>query len=141
MNSEIWKAIDGYEGIYEISDHGRVRSIPRVGTKGGIIMPRKRNGYYAVDLCRDGKKATRDVHRLVAIAFIDNDDELPLINHRDENRLNNMADNLEWCTAQYNVTYGNGIKKMLETRKRNKALQIKSTSLEDHHNGGFLMQF
>lgn len=113
---ENWKEIKGYEGLYEISDAGNVRSVDRCITysngvkhnyKGKIIVPVIHRNYYAVTLHKDNKKRTFKVHRLVAEAFIENPLNLPYVNHKDENKLNNSVSNLEWCTAQYNSNYGN----------------------------------
>lgn len=114
--SEIWKAIPGYEGIYEVSNLGGVRSLPRVifiPSKNGVVYPYRHKGkvikphlnnmgYFYVGLC--GKKEL--VHRLVAMAFVPNPDNLSCVNHKDENTKNNNAENLEWCTFQYNLDYG-----------------------------------
>lgn len=114
--SEVWKAVPGYEDLYEVSDQGRVRSLPRdydmpskLGNiysyhhKGKVLKPVFRiSGHAYVNLC--GKKVY--VHRLVAMAFIPNPDNLQYVNHKDENPKNNHADNLEWCTFQYNLYYG-----------------------------------
>jgi hypothetical protein len=68
-------------------------------------------GYKIVSLTRDGKTKAHFVHRLVAEAFIDNPDDLPMVNHKDEDKTNNFAENLEWCTNEYNVNYGNARKR------------------------------
>ena len=68
-------------------------------------------GYKTVSLTRDGKTKTVFVHRIVAEAFMDNPDNLPMVNHKDEDKTNNFLENLEWCSASYNRTYGNGAKK------------------------------
>jgi hypothetical protein len=112
---EKWKDIDGFEGLYQVSDLGRVRSSYRNSSKGlgydKILKTRiKHNGYLSVDLCKDGIKKHYLVHRLVAIAFIDNPLNLPIVNHKDEHKDHCEADNLEWCTQQYNVNYGEGSK-------------------------------
>lgn len=106
--NEIWKAIEGYDGAYEVSNTGKVRSL-RFG-KCKLLKPMvnagKYNGYSTVTLYNTGKRIAKvKVHRLVAEAFIPNPDNLPIINHKDENRMNNSADNLEWCTKLYNNTY------------------------------------
>lgn len=111
---EIWKQIKGYEGLYEISNKGRVRSMARWQTCGkakywvkAIIMKQEiTRHYYKVDLCKNGKHHTYRVNRLVAQAFIPNPNHYPEVNHKDENKLNNCADNLEWCTHSYNSEYG-----------------------------------
>lgn len=120
---EIWKAIEGYEGLYEISNYGRVKSLDRIGHGGrklkGRILKKAKNkdGYFVVDLDSHGKRKQFRVHRLVATAFIPNPNNYPCVNHKDENKLNNNVDNLEWCTIKYNSTYGNAIIK--RQKKRN----------------------
>lgn len=102
---ENWKSISGYEGLYEVSDTGRVRSLKFGKTR--LLKPGKtRKGYLRVVLCKDGKVKKMSVHRLVAEAFVQNPLNLPQVNHRDENKRNNTATNLEWCSARYNVNYG-----------------------------------
>lgn len=117
FTQEEWRAIKGYEGMYEVSSHGRVKSLKRMTTSsvgrkpapvkerilsGGINL----NGYRFLYLCKYGKLQRFYVHRLVALTFIDNPHNYPNINHKDENRLNNCVENLEWCTQKYNVNYG-----------------------------------
>jgi hypothetical protein len=108
---ELWKSIEGYEGLYEISDLGNVKILERKRPNGKLykekIMRANARGNYAeVSLYKDGKATHHLVHRLVAEAFIPNPDNLPQVNHRDENKKNNCVDNLEWCTAKYNCNYG-----------------------------------
>ena len=103
---EIWKDIKDYEGHYQVSNLGRVKSI-KFGKE--IILKQHINikgGYYYVCLLKNGKHKNYYVHRLVAEAFIPNSYNLPQVNHRDENKLNNNVDNLEWCTNEYNHNYG-----------------------------------
>lgn len=105
---EIWKDIQEYEGLYQVSNLGNVRSMNYQGTKGKIQNLRfKTNkcGRLWVLLYRDGRGKPMLVHRLVGAAFIPNPDSLPQINHKDENPQNNIVENLEWCTNQYNVQY------------------------------------
>lgn len=103
---EHWKPITGYEGRYEVSDLGRVRSLlqpkPYI-----MIGSMSAYGYRMVQLSNNGKIHSFTVHRLVALHFIPNPHNYPIINHKDENKLNNRADNLEWCTDYYNSHYGN----------------------------------
>lgn len=118
---ELWKYITGYEGLYQVSNMGRVRSFDRwvIGKsnskrliKGKILKPIKGSkGYLHVQLCKKGKINCYLVHRLVAQAFIDNSDNLPQVNHRDECKTNNVVENLEWCTASYNMNYNDGQKR------------------------------
>ena len=100
---EIWKDIEGYEGLYRVSNLGNVYSYyVNRNLKAGIS-----DGYKFVILNKNGNKKFSLVHRLVAMAFIPNPNNLPLINHKDENRLNCCVDNLEWCSYIYNATYNN----------------------------------
>lgn len=108
---EIWKDIKGYEGLYQASNLGRVKSFHTNFNSKGYLKPRlSKDGYYSVTLYKNGKSKQFKVHRLVAEAFVPNSDNLPQVNHKDENKLNNNVDNLEWCTAKYNINYGEGAK-------------------------------
>mgnify|MGYP000975234228 CR=1 FL=1 len=113
MINEIWKDIEGYEGLYRVSDKGRVRSINRTDRIGrfkkGIILKQcydGRKNYLHVTLCKNGKLKSVQVHTLVAQAFVDNSLGYKEINHIDENKTNNSAQNLEWCTRSYNNCFG-----------------------------------
>ena len=121
---EEWRDIEGYEGLYQISNLGRVKSFPRPTTPGGILKINKRkDGYCSVMLCKNGKTKRFSVHRLVAQAFIPNPNNLPIINHKDENPSKNIVDNLEWCDYEYNNNYGTLPKRLSEiakTYKRNR---------------------
>ena len=102
---EIWKNIQGYEGLYQISNLGRVKSLHY--NKEKILKPNKYGaGYYGVALSKNNKHKRYSIHRLVAIAFIPNPNNLPQVNHKDEDKTNNRVDNLEWCTNEYNMNYG-----------------------------------
>lgn len=108
---EIWKDVIGYEGFYQVSNLGRVRSLDRISfgrkQKGGILKPtKKRDGYMYVTLCNENGHKKHLVHRLVAQSFISNPNNLPFINHKDEKPVNNCVTNLEWCDCKYNVNYG-----------------------------------
>ena len=105
---EIWRDVEGYEGLYQVSDKRRVKSLNynRTG-KEGILNPRENSrGYLHVILCKDGKHKNYLVHRLAAQAFIPNPENLPEVNHIDENPSNNYLDNLEWCSSKYNCNFG-----------------------------------
>ena len=99
----MWKDIKGFEGLYQISDKGEVKSLIRNKI---LKLTQDKDGYLTVGL--KGKKFK--VHRLVAEAFIDNPNNYPCVNHKDENKKNNSVDNLEWCSIKYNINYGNKIK-------------------------------
>ena len=102
---EVWCPIKGFENIYEVSDQGRVRSL-KFG-KERILKPGKiQNGYLKVNLWKNGEMKQCKVHRLVAQTFIPNPDNLPQVNHKDENKTNNSVQNLEWCDQKYNINYG-----------------------------------
>jgi hypothetical protein len=105
---EIWKDIKGYEGLYQVSNLGRIKSNTRYGTKGGVLKLRlDKDGYFQTALYKNNKVKYYRTHRLVAEAFIPNPNNYPIINHKDENRSNNLTNNLEWCTYKYNSNYGN----------------------------------
>lgn len=136
-NNELWKDIPGYEGLYQVSNMGRVKSLGNGGTHKSekILKPHKPHGYYQAVLFKNGIKKHFKVHRLVAEAFIPNDDpeHKTQVNHRDENKQNNTVwfkddgsidldkTNLEWCTCQYNNTYGTARKRAQKTRNNKKA--------------------
>ena len=100
---EIWKDIQGYENSYQVSNLGNVRDKRR----NKLIKTFKNNkGYLRVGLYSNSKEKKYLIHRLVAIAFVPNPNNYPHVNHKDENPLNDNADNLEWCTHEYNMNYG-----------------------------------
>lgn len=105
MEAEIWKDIDGYDGLYQISNLGNVRSL-KFGKIKLLKQINDKYGYKKVDLYKDRKTKTCKIHRLVAQAFIPNPNNLPEVNHKDENKSNNCVDNLEWCDRKYNMNYG-----------------------------------
>ena len=105
LTNERWKDIEGYDGMYQVSDLGRVRS--KHSGKWKVLRPGKTgSGYLKVNLCKDKQKKNLMIHRLVAQAFIPNDDETKTqINHINEDKEENRFWNLEWCSALYNNTY------------------------------------
>lgn len=120
---EIWKPIEGYEGLYEVSTLGRVRSLGRVAKNGTyfppIILKLKPNqrGYVQIRLHNDGEFKRMLVHRLVAEAFIPNPDNLPVVNHKDRNPSNNNVSNLEWCTQSHNVRWDGAVERRADTQR------------------------
>lgn len=129
---EIWKDIAGYEGLYQVSNWGRVRSFGNgKNYKYGRILKQSKNGsgYLFVCLCKNGKKKNYTIHRLVSETFIPNPDNLPQVNHKDENKNNNFCGtpendftdgNLEWCTPSYNSNYGTRNKRASEKKTNGK---------------------
>lgn len=108
---EIWKDIKGYEGKYQVSNLGNVKSLCYNNTKISKLLgiyknKNNDNGYYFTPLSKNGKPKNFFIHRLVAEAFISNPNNLPCVNHIDEDKSNNKVDNLEWCSYKYNVNYG-----------------------------------
>ena len=137
---EVWRAIPGYDR-YEVSSFGRVRSVDHVDSLGrshsGRVLKQVTDGlgnYLYVSLTEKGKPARRfSVHRLVASAFVENPDGLSEINHKDEDKRNNAADNLEWCSHSYNNSYngkGNGERNSQSRLKECDAKYIKEHSEE-----------
>lgn len=135
--TEIWKDIEGYEGMYQVSNLGRVRSLDRYipakcalsKTDDDVLFFRKgkiikqfeigrKTGYFGVGLSKGDKAKMFRVHRLVAMAFIPNPDNLSEVNHIDEDKSNNRADNLEWCTRLYNEHHGTKIERAAKNRYR-----------------------
>lgn len=122
LKNEEWKdviiyrngVLYDYTGLYKVSNTGKVYSV-RAGKclKPGLTG---QGGYLGVNLCNKGDSVKYYVHILVATMFIPNPDNLPQINHKDENPLNNSVDNLEWCTSDYNVNYGNHNRRVSQTR-------------------------
>ncbi len=109
-----WRQIPGYEGRYEVSDEGFVKSLNYGGKPDKICILkniRNRGGYLIVNLCDGYGRKQFKVHRLVAQAFIPNPQNYLVINHKDENPMNNRVDNLEWCDTAYNNTYGTARKR------------------------------
>lgn len=118
MMNEIWRNIEGFDGKYQVSNQGRIRSMWRnnqykthIGTPTILKLITHRQGYLYVLLSKDGKQTKHYIHRLVAEAFLPNPNNLPQINHKDENKSNNIVDNLEWCDGKYNSNYGTRVER------------------------------
>lgn len=112
---EIWKDVVGYEGLYKVSNLGNVMGLKR----GKILSPQERqHGYLAVCLygrpSKNGRFRQVSVHRIVAEAFVPNPNRFKEVNHKDENKQNNVAENLEWCSHKQNVLYGTAIERRKE---------------------------
>ena len=111
---EIWKDINGYEGKYQVSNLGNVKSLNYKGGQKERLLKQHNHadGYLRVGLCKNGKQRLYLTHRLVAIAFIGNYANYSEVNHKDENKQNNNANNLEWCNRAYNMNYGTQIERV-----------------------------
>lgn len=143
MDGEIWKDIKGYEEYYKISNYGRIYSKERfVKTCGNgrrivggrIVNPVKcTNGYLEVQMHIKGKVIIKLLHRAVAEAFLPNPDNLPEVNHKDEDISNNTLQNLEWCTSKYNANYG--------TRNKRFGQKFKKPVLQYDLNGNFIKRW
>lgn len=126
MNKEIWKDIPNYEGLYQVSNFGRIKSLIKWNIskkkfeKNQLIRKTRINfkGYETIKLSKNGFDKNFQIHRLVAQAFIPNPNNLPQINHKDENKLNNNVNNLEWCTNKYNSNYGTRNTKISNTMSK-----------------------
>jgi len=155
MIEEIWRPIPGYEGLYEVSNLGRVRSLDRITIsayfpnghpfKGKILSPshNKYPGYEILVLRKDKKSESHYVHRLVASAFLPNPhpEKYNTINHKDENKHNNEVGNLEWCDDTYNLNYGTARKRRAETivrrQPRNAPKPIEQYTLDNQYIASF----
>lgn len=133
---EIWKDIVGYEGLYQVSNLGRVKVLPKtihygwynnkVVNQEEMIKKntlRNKSGYYFTTLTKDKVRHFFQIHRLVAEAFLPNPNNYECVNHKDENKTNNNVDNLEWCTRKYNANYGS----------RNKKISLSMTGEKNYH--------
>lgn len=130
IGCEVWQDIPGYEGIYQASTYGRIKSLERTvvfndGRKrtfpSRILRPgyRKKEKSLIVCFVRRPLLETKNLHRLIAITFLPNPYNYPEINHIDENRLNNRIENLEWCSHLYNCNFGTRNVRIWETRRLN----------------------
>lgn len=108
MGNIKWVDIKGYEGLYQVSNYGKIINIKR---NKELKLHKDKYGYLKVTLSKNNFKKNFLVHRLVALAFISNPNNLLQINHKDENKMNNCVDNLEWCNAKYNCNYGTRVER------------------------------
>lgn len=133
---EIWKDIVEYEGIYQVSNLGRVKSLERIVLSNGVAMKRKervlkssnRQGYRQLTLAKNRSRVQKSVHRLVAEAFIPNPDNKKEINHIDGDKTNNIVDNLEWCTRRENAIHSVSV-----LGHKSKLEQIKPFQFKNDH--------
>ena len=132
MKVEEWKDVIGFEGLYMVSNLGRVKSLERIivysdGRKykypEKILRQTINKGYKQVKLSNNSKVVTKKVHRLVAEAFLKNENSYPQVNHKDECTINNNVDNLEWCTQKDNVRHGTCQQRRIEKVSKGKIIQ------------------
>lgn len=141
---EIWKDIEGYEGLYQVSNLGRIKSLERyVWNRFSYILVKERilkqsndkYGYCIISLNKNNKGKVFKVHRLVAQAFIPNSLNAPQVNHKDEDKKNNYVDNLEWCDSKYNNTYGTRIERIVRNREnklsKKQVMEIYTSNLKN----------
>lgn len=115
---EIWKDIKGYEGLYQVSNLGRVKRLLKTKPNRILKPVTGRDGYLQISLSKQNHYHTQRIHRLVASAFIENPNHYPVVNHKDEDVTNNAAENLEWCTVQYNTRYRDAHLRRTESLKK-----------------------
>lgn len=147
---EIWKDIEGYEGIYQVSNLGRVKGLERYDSNGHLLKEKilktsiNRDGYEKVSIQKNAKKKTYKIHRLVAIAFIPNVENKKEVNHIDGNKLNNRVNNLEWCTKEENERHARNNNLIPVTDKIRKQASIngkkRRKSVEQYNTKGSLLK-
>lgn len=117
---EVWKDISGYDGLYKVSNLGNVLSQKHWNGRGDILLKPSisHKGYPVVFLSKNSITKTFTVHRLVACAFIDNPNNYPQVNHKNEIKTDNRVENLEWCSASYNMNYGSRAQRQIEKVSR-----------------------
>lgn len=143
IKKEIWKDIKNYEGLYQVSNLGRVRSLNKcvkhsnhyMNLKGQILKPQIdcQTSYKKIRLCKDGKYKHHSIHRLVAEAFIPNPNNYPVINHINENRIDNRIENLEWCTQKYNCNHG--------TKNKRTAIKLSKPVIQYDLDGNYIRKW
>ena len=134
ITNEQWKKVNGFTK-YEVSNTGKVRN---VHTKELKAIRKSKTGYSITDLKENGEKHTKYIHRLVAEAFVENAFSFPCVNHIDENKSNNHADNLEWCTTAYNNAYGTKNQRCSETKTKRIGVKV---SMVDRHTNEVIKTF
>lgn len=142
---EVWKDVVGYEGLYQVSNTGKIRGLDRLSSCNQFVSGKikeqrhDKDGYLKVTLCKDGNKKCHSVHRLVATAFIPNPNDFPVINHKDENPQNNNVDNLEWCTVKYNTNYGTCIQRRVAKTRGKRTDDKRCKTIYQYSNEGILI--
>ena len=137
---EEWKDIEGYEGLYQVSNTGKVKSLGngkstnKDNCRERILKASTNNsGYQYVGLSKEGKNNRYAVHRLVATAFLENPKNLPVVNHKNEVKTDNCVQNLEWCSRSYNLTYNGRAKKVAEKIAEKVSEKLKGRKFSEEH--------
>ena len=140
MENEIWKDITGYDGVYQVSDMGRVKRLIGYRCRKERILKTfdNGNGYPFVVLCKDGVSKEYYVHRLVAEAFLPNPNNLPCVNHINEVKTDNRSENLEYCDHAYNNSYGNRITRIAKSMTNGK---LSKSILQYSLDGDFIKEY
>ncbi|WP_138314850.1 NUMOD4 domain-containing protein [Enterococcus faecium] len=160
IENEVWKDVPGYEGLYQASNLGRVKSLSRehksygnlknLGDIGKINITYKNpgkilsqhksaDGYLRCIFCKDGKKKMQNVHRVIAKAFIENPDNKPVVNHKDEDKTNNTPENLEWTTVKYNNSYGTRLNRVYNSEGYLNSVNRKKKAIKQFDKSGNLV--
>lgn len=151
MEKEIWKPVEGFDGRYLVSNLGRVKSVSRIThfitgisrrEPERILSPVDNGyGYMYVNLSKNNKTKQHAVHRLVASAFIPNPYNHPQVNHKNEIKSDNRAENLEWCTCRYNIVYGTARTRGIETRNLSGGRSAEKEIYQYDLNGNYIKSF
>lgn len=142
---EVWKDVVGYEGLYQVSNTGKVMGLDRLSSHNQFVSGKikkqrhDKDGYLKVSLCKNGNKKSHSVHKLVATAFIPNPNNFPVINHKDENKQNNYVENLEWCTVKYNTNYGTCIQRRIAKTRGKRTNDKRCKTIYQYSNEGKLI--
>lgn len=127
--NEIWKPVVGFEGLYEVSNLGNIKSLNycRTGQKKILKCLRHISGYLQISLRKNNQSYKITIHKIVATAFVENPNNYTEINHKDEDKTNNSANNLEWCTHKDNCNYGSRTERTIRTRNEKGSLSAERT--------------
>lgn len=134
---EVWKDVIGYEGIYEVSNTGKIKRL-----KNNTMRKTKKNnrGYVQISLSKNGEIKYFLLHRVVAQAFIENENNFPQVNHKDEDKENNHIDNLEWCTNLYNRRYGSGYQRSVMNHNYKEIAKLRCKPVKQFDKSGNLIR-